>query len=230
MKHIFQCMLLILICSPFSNQAYSTESGSQANAILAGTISGLVPLPGSCGRTLPANSSNSVCCISGYVFLDGDIVADAHVTIRNLSVAGNPTLEVWSRQGPDSPLPYYLADLGAAPLNVQPGHTIGILVEYSSHTFFTTYTTQPGGQQFDLVIPHNGAGDYVFERQIWSQSPVGTFNMHNTAVATDGANTIYVADWANARIQVFNKDGQFLRAWERLVVRLVSLGIQVVLR
>ena len=55
-------------------------SSHQANNI-SSTASPFVPLPKSCGGGLPAGANVPVCCMFGYVFIDGQAVAGAKVTI-----------------------------------------------------------------------------------------------------------------------------------------------------
>jgi sugar lactone lactonase YvrE len=180
---------------------------------LAQGLGALGALPRSCGGGLPPGAGAAACCLFGYVFFDGAPVQGARIVITNTSVAGSPSTEAWSEIGPDSAQPYFRLGMSGAPLQAQPGHTLSIFVEYSSHTYFMTHQVLSGPQQVDLVIPRDGPDDYTFERRIWSQPPTGTFNLNEPAVATDGAGLIYVADWGNSRVQVFQRDGTFVRTW-----------------
>jgi hypothetical protein len=147
----------------------------------------------------------------GYVFIDGQAVAGAKVTITS----SQDTEELWTEEGPDSTQPYYRTSLSTAPLSAQAGQTITITAEYSGHTRSITHTVLGGGQQVDVVLPRNAASDYVFDRQIWKQGAVGTvIGPHDIAV--DSVSNIYVLDSGNARIQVFNKDYKFLYQWGTL--------------
>jgi hypothetical protein len=81
---------------------------------------------------------------------------------------------------------------------------------------------QPGGQQVDLVLPRSQSQDHMFERQMWEQAGPSKFNFP-TDIATDEERNVYVTDILNARVQVFNADGQFLRQWGKLE-RVMNFG------
>src|SRR5690349_13613012 len=169
--------LLLLIClyGLMPRAALVTPPAVSAQVALAGTSSPFVPLPKSCGGGLPPGASIPTCCMFGYVFIDGQPVAGAKVTITS----AHGSVEEWTDVGPDSPLPYYRTSLSDPPLSVQAGDTITIQAEYSSHQRTMTHIALGGGQQVDVVLPRNRADDYVYERQIWQQAAPGKLNFPN---------------------------------------------------
>jgi tripartite motif-containing protein 71 len=213
-RHISAMLtLLVLICVlPFANgrsmQRAHAMNTAQHTAAASDPPSPFIPLPKSCGGGLPPGENAPVCCMFGYVFIDGQAVAGAKVTIS----IGQRSIEEWSDYGPDSPQPYYRTSLSTAPLSAQAGETITITAEYSSHTHTITHTVLGGGQQVDVVLPRNAAFDYVFDRQIWHQAKPGTFNQ-TASIAVDATNTVYVVDGNNSRVQVFDSSGQFIQQW-----------------
>jgi sugar lactone lactonase YvrE len=174
----------------------------------APAASALIALPGSCGGGLPPGANVPVCCMFGYVFIDGQAVEGAKVTI----ISAHGKVETWTATGPDSPQPYYRTSLSAAPLSAQAGDSITIEAQYSGHSHTVTHTVLGGGQQVDVVLPRKQADDYTFDRQIWGQAEAGKFN-RPSGVAVDGAGRVYVTDVYNARVQVFTADGTFLQQW-----------------
>ncbi|NNJ11188.1 PKD domain-containing protein [Chloroflexales bacterium ZM16-3] len=183
----------------------------------AAPVDALAPLPKGCGGGLPPNADAPVCCMFGYVFMDGQPVSDAYVLVY---VPGTDrSVGAWTALGPDSDQPYFRLSLSGAPLSLQPGEVVKIDAYYASHAVTTSYTVIGGGQEVDLVITPNSSTDgidYVPERQVYAQDAPGDFNMNLGDLAIDGSNTVYVTDWGNQRVQVFNRDGTFLRQWGRL--------------
>lgn len=197
----FLCLFMVLIGSlaPVAPQAYAETSS-------------VAPLPRRCGRILPPDSGDPACCMFGYVFLDGQPVEGARVTV-SIPTSQEPRV-VWTELGSDSPQPYYSLDLSAAPLRAIPGSEVTITVEYGGHTHTITHEVQTGGQQVDVVIPLGATDGYVFDRQFWKQAPAEAFN-RPVGIATDSSQAIYVVDRDNARVKVYNADGILLpsRGW-----------------
>ena len=110
------------------------------------------PLPRSCivGGT-PLDYAQPVCCVSGYVYLNGAPLVGAALTIS----AGGGSLTTQTQLYPGSTLPYFSVSLGAAPLNVQPGDTVIITATASGQTKSVTFIAQEGGQQIDVVLPQS---------------------------------------------------------------------------
>ena len=78
-----------------------------------------LPLPRSCisGSVPIGGYEQPICCVSGYVYLNGGPVAGAEVTI---SVNG-ASVVVTTTEGPGSEDPYFSTSLSDEPLNVAPG-------------------------------------------------------------------------------------------------------------
>jgi hypothetical protein len=110
------------------------------------------PLPRSCiiGGT-PADYSLAVCCVSGYVYLNGAPVSGATVTIS----ANGESISVPTQTGPGSSLPYFSASLDIAPLLVQPGDTVTLQAEVDGQQKSKSFVAQAGGQQVDVVLPQS---------------------------------------------------------------------------
>lgn len=203
-------LLLALLClSACVWPGAVTPLAAAAGRVTAATPSApLVPLPKSCGGGLPAGDSAPACCMFGYVFIDGQPVDGAKVTITS----DHGRIEEWTSTGPDSTQPYFRTSLSDPPLRAQTGETVTVVAEYSGHQHTITHRVLGGGQQVDVVLPRNRADDFVADRQIWRQSEPGTFNQLGS-IAIDATNTVYVVDSNNARVQVFDSNGQFLRQW-----------------
>jgi DNA-binding beta-propeller fold protein YncE len=185
----------------------SPASGARAAAPYAPQAAD--PLPGGCGRVTPPGEAGPVCCISGFVYMDGQPIAGAEVQVRNRN-GGQVTLvtQLYS----DSATPYYRLNLTAPPLEVQEGAPITVTARYSGHERSLSYTVRGGGQQVDVVLARPQREGYVFERQIWGQAEPRQFN-GPTGLAVDGEGNIYVVDSDNARVQVFGSDKQFRWQW-----------------
>jgi hypothetical protein len=203
-------LALVAALLPRSVSRAATMAVDAQQSVLADN---LIPLPRSCGGGLPPGQAGAVCCMFGYVVIDGQAVAGAKVTITN--TANGKSEEAWTEDGPNSPQPYYRISLSDPPLNAQVGNTITIKAEYSSHSRTLTHQALSDGQQVDIVLPRNQADDYVYERQIWQQAAPGLFN-YPGGVAVDNSGTVYMVDSENARVQVFNSIGQFLLQWGTL--------------
>lgn len=208
-RRIYVLLILASLCGLLPlTAARAVPQSKPAQATPTDAPSPFVPLPKSCGGGLPPGTSIPTCCMFGYVFIDGQPVAGAKVTITS----NHGSIEVWTDTAPDSPLPYYRTSLSDAPLSVQAGETITIQVQYGSHQRTITHTALGGGQQVDVVLPRSAPLDYVFDRQLWGQAASGTFNQPGN-IAVDATNTVYIVDRNNSRVQVFNSSGQFLQQW-----------------
>jgi streptogramin lyase len=186
----------------------------KAQPILTQSTDDPIPLPNGCGGGTPPNSTLTVCCMFGYVYLDGQAVKDAYLVVTNLRTG--VSVETSTGDGRDSTEPYYQLSLSDAPLSMQAGDTVRVQANFSSHNTIVEHIVRGGSQQIDLMLPRTSATDYAFERQYWEQSPAGTFNMYRGELAISRDGLVYVADWGNSRIQVFNQNGQFVRQWGTL--------------
>lgn len=180
----------------------------EAPAALAETTPALVPLPRSCGGGLPPTADTPACCLFGYVYIDGQAVAEARVRVR----IGDRQVEDWTGEGPDSDKPYFRLSLSDAPLSAQAGDTITIQVDYGNHQKIITHQVLNGAQQVDVVLPQRTELDYVFDREIWRQQPAGQLTAPKDVVV-DGQGNYYVLDTINARVQVFNSERRYLYQW-----------------
>lgn len=207
LRQIRLLTLLIILFNLFSLPLTSSTPAIAAEATLA-------PLPRKCGSGLPPGTANTVCCMFGYVFADGQPVPNAKVTITNQRTNGSVTIA--SSFGPDSDAPYYSVSLSDSPLNASLGDQLVVDVHYSDHFVRLYHSVLLGGQQVDAVLPKDGDPDYIFERQLREQMAPGQFGYIDGDVAIDGAGLVYVADYGNARIQVFTADGKFVRQWGML--------------
>jgi sugar lactone lactonase YvrE len=186
----------------------------KAQPTLAQISNSPIPLPGGCGGGNPPTSTTPVCCMFGYVYLDGQAVKDAYLVVTNLRTG--VSVEAATGDGRDSTEPYYQLSLSDPPLSLQAGDRVEIYAEFSSHATTIEHVVRGGSQQIDLLLPRTGTTDYAFERQYWEQSPAGSFNMYRGELAISRDGLVYVADWGDSRIQVFNQNGQFVRQWGSL--------------
>jgi hypothetical protein len=131
----------------------SLQLGAQAAPALAtGTIAfpsssdpqmQFDPLPPGCIGGTPAGEEAPVCCISGFVFVDGQPVAGAEVTI---ATAGGEIINVTTelRVGME-PRPFYALDLSRL---VSPTEIITLTAHYGGITSAAVqHVVQPGGQR-----------------------------------------------------------------------------------
>lgn len=173
-------------------------------------------LPSGCTKVTPPGAPTSTCCLNGYVYADGEVIAGAEVEV--ISQRGTLTTYTQVYSGTETQ-PYFQLSLSESPLSVQPGESITIRARYSSHERSVTYTVQPGSQQVDVVLARYQEVDYIYDKQIWKQAGPNKFDAPY-GVAANAAGEVYVADSHNARIQVFSPTGQYIRQWGTLGTRL----------
>lgn len=172
------------------------------------------PIPGGCIGVTDPGDPEAPCCISGFVHIDGQIVAGAEVVIT--SQRGNQvTMFTQVFSGPVA-LPHYQLNLNAPPLTVVVGETITVTARYSSHERSRAYVVRAGGQQVDVVLSRNYAKDYVHEREIWIPGSPKSLNYSGDVAVNTDLGLVYVADTGNQRIQVFTNNGQFIRQWGKI--------------
>jgi hypothetical protein len=128
----------------------------------------------------PIGYANPICCISGYVYLNGQPVAGAEVRIE---VAGR-ILRTTTKIQPGSPLPYYTASLDTAPLDAEPGDTIIITAQSSGQTKTQSFTVAEGGQQVDIVLPQSAT------EAVWTATDVTARS--ESAMVYDSARRVVV--------------------------------------
>lgn len=171
------------------------------------------PLPQGCGSVTPPGAAIAACCISGFVYIDGQMVADAEVSIT--SPRGDRVVLFTQVYSGTEVRPHYQLSLSAPPLALTTGETITLTARYSNHEQTLSYLVQPGSQQVDVVLPRQRSDDYLAHGQIWGQSDAGKLYMP-FGIATDTNGLVYVVDRLNSRIQVFRSNGQFERQWGTL--------------
>jgi len=169
------------------------------------------PLPGGCVGVTPAGEAQPACCLNGYVYLDGQPISGAVVHIESR----HGQQQLVTQRYPNTLQPEYRLALSAAPLSVNPGDTITVTAHYGDLTKSLRYVVQPGVQAVDVVLVPTDVGqssNYIFDRQLWQQSDLGRLQRpHN--IAMDSQGELYVLDTDNARVQVFDSQGNFLRGW-----------------
>ncbi len=192
------------------------QHGAAAGLLSPPTLSSATLLPGGCRRVTPPGEDEPVCCISGFVFVDGAPVANAEVEIA--SPHGQTITKTTQSHGTDSDA-YYQASLGAASLNIVPGETITMTARYDGLTRTVYYVVQPSGQQVDIVLSGNNTKEYVYEQHLGN----GEFN-RASEVVVDSQGNVYVLDPGNAgmgclldpgqpRVLVYDSTGTFLSEW-----------------
>lgn len=185
-----------------ANAAISTLQGSKDE-----TVS---PLPRGCGGVTPPGENAPTCCVNGYVYLEGQPVAGAEVTIT--SPRGDTYSLFTSRSSIIDDDPFYELSLSSPPLSIQSGETITITARFEGRETSITYTVQPGSQQVDIVLPRNQTGEFTPVQTISLIDRPGTFDSP-TGIAVDSDGRVYVADSRHHRIQVFDSNGTFLSQW-----------------
>jgi len=203
-------LLLLLIALPARPAPAHPAANGASETGNPATPQGTIPLARRCMYFTPPGEPEAACCINGYVFIDGQPVAGAEVDVQ--SQRGDTvrlTTQVYSGT---NTLPSYGVSLSAPPLNVVAGETLTVTARYSGHTRSVAYTVQPGSQTVDVVLARNYADDYVFDRQIGGQADEGQLN-DPADIAVDDLGRVYVLDAGNARVQVFDQNGQVLHTW-----------------
>lgn len=149
------------------------------------------PLGRGCGSgAVPIDDYDQVvCCVSGYVYLNGGPVAGATVTIS----ANGESVTVQTADGAGSDEPYFSASLSNEPLSVEPDDVVTVTAEGDGQSKTQTFVAQTGGQQVDVVLP---------------QSVVDAAWLRTDMSSSSGA---MAYDAARERMVFFNNDGQ---TWE----------------
>ncbi|MFN8492361.1 MAG: clostripain-related cysteine peptidase [Caldilineaceae bacterium] len=178
-------------------------------AAIPGGQTDIAPLPGGCIGGVPAGEDPPICCMSGLVFVNGQPVSGAEVSISDAQgvVA---QVQTYLHKEADTQ-PYYQVDLTHLTRPVTVSQEITIVARYSGLTSqLLHHTVQRGGQALNLII--NQPGALAAAGGTTGQAPLGRIS-RAWSVATDSPGNIYVADFENARIQKFSPDGAPLRAW-----------------
>jgi len=165
-----------------------------------------------CTWVTPPGDQEPVCCINGVVFLDGERVEGATITIEtdDGELAQQTTNVDSNRRSWGA---FYEQDLTA--LGVKPLDTIIVTASYGGKEKAISYTVQAGGQRVDIVLPSKSTSrgtDYILAGEIWNPSDNGRLKApHNAAI--NSKDELIVLDTSNARIQIFDQGGQYLRGW-----------------
>jgi sugar lactone lactonase YvrE len=167
----------------------------------------LMTIPKGCGSVTLPNTPPAICCVSGFVYLDGRPVAGAEVMVQ--SASGSATAEP-TRVYSDSAVPaHFRIRLDEAPLHVAPGQTITITARYGGYTRSAQLVALPDGQQHDLALQTGDGGGYAFDGEVAMPAPLGALS--GVALAADG--TLYVVGSSAARVLAFASDGSPLGQW-----------------
>ncbi len=203
------CLLLFGGVS-LSAQAASNQVTTAATAISSpGGQTNVDPLPGGCINGTPAGEDPPICCMSGLVFVNGQPVSGAEVSISDAQgvVA---QVQTYLHTEADT-APYYQVDLTHLTRPVTVSQEITIVARYSGlESQSLHHTVRRGGQALNLVIYQPGA--LAAAGGTKGQAPLGRLN-RPSAVATDSQGNVYVSDFYNARVQKFSADGTVLSAW-----------------
>jgi hypothetical protein len=110
------------------------------------------PLPRGCIRGgTPIDYSQPICCVNGYVYLDGSPVMSATVTISY----GGASITTVTRESVESAHSFYSVSLNDSVLHVPIGGLVTISAFASGQTKTQTFVAQAGSQQIDVVLPSN---------------------------------------------------------------------------
>ena len=197
-------LCVLLSCVILSVSFFVPARGSEAVFVLAHQT--VLPLPGGCGGVTPGDTGPS-CCMSGFVYGDGQPLSGAELTI---TAADGTSLETGTFvHSGDETRPYYYTKLSSAPLSIAPGESITVTARLGDHERSMRYVVQPGGQQLDLIFPSRHSPDYLFERHIGSSSSLSS----PRGVAYDSQGNIYILDTSASHVRVFDSNGSLLHEW-----------------
>jgi PKD repeat protein len=106
------------------------------------------PLPVNCDGLATPGGAPPATCVYGYVYLDGEPVSGASVTLRS----DTAYLVVTTQPGPASPAPYFAATLSELPLGARAGAIVSAGAVTGSRSNRATFETASGSQQVDLWL------------------------------------------------------------------------------
>jgi hypothetical protein len=205
-RRLLLLLIAVLLCSLFPAHTPPVAADSSAPP----------PLPRGCGRGQNDDYASALCCVSGYVYLNGQPVEHAEVTLS----LGDQQVTVQTRRDYAASEPYYFARLDTRDwLDARPGDEITITASAQGQQKTRTFIAYEGGQQEDLVLPH------VALDATWSSGEMLTPRFHRTAMAYDAARgelllfggLAYVDYQPVLRNTTWRWDG---RSWTRLAPRL----------
>lgn len=128
------------------------------------------PLPDDSINVSPPGDPSALCCIGGFVYLEGKPVLNPSVTIRDAHGAW-----VQAEIRSTGVYSYFRASLNRPELSIAVGDTISITAEALGRAHTLPFVVNAGVQQADVVIP-NVTGDPRPIATIIQASPDGTVN------------------------------------------------------
>lgn len=156
------------------------------------------PLPPGCIDGTQAGEDEPVCCISGFVFVEGRPIADAEVIIN--TARGDVITVTTALQAGLEPNPYYTVDLSHL---ISPTEFITLTARYSGiESTPVQHEVQSGGQRLDLLIYDPDM--LAVDGQVQERYALGKFRIPRD-VASDSQGNLYVIDHLSFRVQVFNQ-------------------------
>ncbi len=210
--HIAVIIIALAMLMSFHPSVYSASVTTPPLPVSDPSDDPPLPLPKGCGGVTPPGGSIATCCLNGRVYIDGAAVAGAEVIIT--SPRGDRFSTVTRVTSVASGSPYYELNLNSPPLNIQVGETITITVRFGQRERTLTYTTQPGSQQVDIVLPRRHGSDYVSIQSFPLRDEPGRFD-GASGIAVSANGTVVVVEQEGHQVQVFDNTGNPVRRWGR---------------
>jgi hypothetical protein len=127
---------------------HTLANGDWYTFTVTSSVDDIAVIPGDIIGATPGDGSNPLCCIQGYVYLNGKPVSNPTVTIRNAQAQSIAVQLKSSGQ-----YSYFYSALTHANLNLQVGDTITLTAQANGLQQTMTYAIKAGVQQVDLVLP-----------------------------------------------------------------------------
>jgi len=105
-----------------------------------------------CNDDTPLDYETPTSCVKGYVYIEGQPIEGAEVTIT--APNGNQQ-QVLTKILTGTIQPTFRVSLGATPLNIHPGDSVTITASYERQSKIDTFTAREGTTQIDVVLPHD---------------------------------------------------------------------------
>ncbi|MGQ9874287.1 MAG: clostripain-related cysteine peptidase [Chloroflexus sp.] len=170
--------------------------------------SGAIPLPRGCGGVTPPGEVETTCCLNGIVYVDGEPVAGAEVTITS---SRGSSVSLYTRYiNTVDNVPFYEISLSDDQLQVQSGETITITARLGNREHSLTYEVQPGSQQVDIVLPRRHPNDFIALQSVPLRSISGEFD-GLSGIAINPEYQVFVVDQEAHQIQAFDTNGNSLQ-------------------
>lgn len=158
------------------------------------------PLPDDSINVGPPGDPSELCCIGGYVYLNGRPASNPRVTLR--TATGFTQLATIHTTGVYS---YFSLDLTSSDLALKVGDSVDLTAEVNGATHTRSYTIQAGTQQVDLVMP-NDSGYTRPIATINQRSHIGVIDVDETLVLqgsgqdSDSSPGIGAYEWRSDRL------------------------------